>query len=44
MGKLVFANEETVAAALLSSLLPVLIPGICIVRFESIVIVCSDIC
>jgi hypothetical protein len=38
--KFVIANEEAVAAAW-TSLVP-LIPGICIVRFESVVIAASD--
>jgi hypothetical protein len=37
--KLVIANEEVVAAAWPS---PLLIPGICIIAFESVVIASSD--
>jgi hypothetical protein len=38
--KLVIANEEAVAAVWPSALL--LIPGICVIRFDSVVIACSD--
>jgi hypothetical protein len=37
----IIANEEAVAVWIPSTLLP-LIPGICIVRFESVVIAASD--
>jgi hypothetical protein len=42
--KLVIANEEAVAAAACpSTLLPLLIiPGICVIAFESVVIAPSD--
>jgi hypothetical protein len=42
--KLVIAKEDAVAAVWISPSLPLLIPGICIVRFESVVIAPSDIC
>ena len=41
--KLVIANEEAVAAAWLSPLTP-LIPGICIVRFATVVSAPSETC
>ena len=42
--KFVIATEAVVAARLLLALLPPLIPRICIVRFDSVVIAPSDTC
>ena len=42
--KLVIANEEAVAAWTSQPPLPLLIPGICIIRFVSVVSIPSDTC